>query len=438
MSKSISLGKDPVWKLFLNFSIPAVTGMIVTAMYSIVDGIFVGRGVGADGLAALNLGYPIVNFGAALSLMFGIGGATLISLNPKDKEFCNRCFSYIIVLNVTAYLLILLLVVFFNERIIRLMGANDNLLPMVKAYMYPCTAALGFLMISNSLNAVVRNDKAPAYAFISMVIGAVTNIFLDWLFIMKFGFGIFGAAAATGIGQLFSMLFLVKYFMKPGSRFKFSFENRIKIDIMKKIVAIGFPSFIMEFTVALITILFNISFMKYSGEMGVSAFCIVGYVFYIFRMLYNGMGQGIQPIVSYNYGEKKLDRVEDTFKIGHKISFGIAIVILIWVNFFGSSLIRLFNEDPELIKTAVHGLRLYASAIIFVGANFINISFLQSKDRAKAANILSVLRSTVFVLIGLLILPKFLGENGIWLALPFSDLLTFLTPLVLKRKTDIF
>ena len=104
-------------------------------------------------------------------------------------------------------------------------------------------------------------------------------------------------------------------------------------------------------------------------------FCIVGYVFYIFRMLYNGMGQGIQPIVSYNYGEKKLDRVEDTFRIGHKISFGIAIVILIWVNFFGSSLIRLFNEDPELIKTAVHGLRLYASAIIFVGANFINISF---------------------------------------------------------------
>ena len=150
------------------------------------------------------------------------------------------------------------------------------------------------------------------------------------------------------------------------------------------------------------------------------------------------MGQGIQPIVSYNYGENKLDRVEATYKIGHKISFGIAVVILIWVNFFGSSLIRLFNDDPELIKAAGHGLRLYASAIIFVGANFINISFLQSKDKSKAANILSVLRSTVIVLIGLLILPKFLGENGIWLALPFSDLMTFLSTLVLKKKTDIF
>lgn len=438
MSRSISLGKDPIGKLFLNFSIPAVTGMIVTAMYSIVDGIFVGRGVGAEGLAALNLGYPIINFGSALSLMFGIGGATLISLNPKDKEYCNRCFSYIIVLNVTAYLLILLMVVFFNERIIMLMGANENLLPLVKKYMYPCTAALGFLMIGNSLNAVIRNDKAPTYAFMSMIIGAVTNIFLDWLFIMKFGWGIFGAAAATGIGQLFSMLFLVRYFMRPGSRFKFYFENRIKLGVMKKIAAIGFPSFIMEFAVALITILFNISFMKYSGEIGVSAFCIVGYVFYIFRMLYNGLGQGIQPIVSYNYGEQKLERVESTYKIGHKVSFVIAIIILVWVNFFGKSLIRLFNNDPELLKLAGHGLSLYASAIIFVGANFINISFLQSKDRATAANILSVLRSTVFVVLGLLVLPRFLGENGVWLALPFSDLMTFLTTLVLKRKSNMF
>ena len=149
MAKSISLGKDSITKLFLNFSIPAVTGMIVTALYAIVDGVFVGRGVGAEGLAALNLGYPIINFGAALSLMFGIGGATLISLNPKDKEHCNRCFSYIIILNVTAYLLILLAVLVFNEKIIYLMGANDNLMPMVKKYMYPCTFALGFLMISN-------------------------------------------------------------------------------------------------------------------------------------------------------------------------------------------------------------------------------------------------------------------------------------------------
>ena len=438
MAKSISLGKDSIIKLFLNFSIPAVTGMIVTALYAIVDGAFVGRGVGAEGLAALNLGYPIINFGAALSLMFGIGGATLISLNPKDKEHCNRCFSYIIILNVTAYLLILLAVLLFNEKIIYLMGANDNLMPMVKKYMYPCTFALGFLMISNSLNAVVRNDKSPTYAFLSMVIGAITNIFLDWLFIMKFEWGIFGAAVATGIGQFASMLFLIHYFLKPGSRFKFYFENRIKFETLKKIWSIGFPSFIMEFAVALITILFNISFMKYSGEIGVSAFCIAGYVFYIFRMLYNGLGQGIQPIVSYNYGEGKFDRVKETYKIGHIVAFAIAVIILIWVNFFGDTIIKMFTEDSKLVEMSWHGLSLYSCAIIFVGANFIDISFLQSKDKSKAANILSVLRSTVFVVLGLIILPPLLGENGVWLAFPFSDFMTFICGLILKRKGDLF
>ena len=194
----------------------------------------------------------------------------------------------------------------------------------------------------------------------------------------------------------------------------------------------------MEFAVALITILFNISFMKYSGEMGVSAFCIAGYVFYIFRMLYNGLGQGIQPIVSYNYGEGKFDRVKETYKIGHIVAFAIAVIILIWVNFFGDTIIKMFTEDSKLVEMAWHGLSLYSCAIIFVGANFIDISFLQSKDKSKAANILSVLRSTIFVVLGLIILPPLLGENGVWLAFPFSDLMTFLCGLILKRKGDIF
>ncbi len=170
---------------------------------------------------------------------------------------------------------------------------------------------------------------------------------------------------------------------------KYSGEMGVSAFCIAGYVFYIFPSFIMEFAVALITILFNISFMKYSGEMGVSAFCIAGYVFYIFRMLYNGLGQGIQPIVSYNYGEQKFDRVKETYKIGHIVAFVIAIIILIWVNFFGNSVIKLFSEDGELVKMAWHGLSLYSCAIIFVGANFIDISFLQSKDKAKAANILS-------------------------------------------------
>lgn len=433
MSKAISLEKDSVGRLFLNFSIPAVTGMLVTAFYAIIDGVFIGQGVGADGLAAINIGYPIVNFGAALSLMFGVGGSTLISLYPNNKKIQNRCFSYIVTLNIASYIGIILLVLFFNEKLLYMMGSSEQLLSMVKAYIYPCTIGLGFLMLANSLNAVVRNDKSPTYAFIAMVIGAVTNIFLDWLFIMVFKWGIFGGAVATAIGQSFSMLFLIKYFLRFGCHFKYKFM-KVKLNVVSKILMIGFPSFIMEFAVALVTILFNLSFMKYSGELGVSSFCIVGYIFYIFRMLFSGLGQGIQPIISYNFGAKLKDRVKKTYRLGHRVSLVISIIILIWVVFFSKGLIRLFNDEPNLVSKASEGMILYTSAIIFMGANFINIAYLQSKGKANSANLLSILRSTVFVAIALFILPKIMGERGIWLALPVSDLLTYLTTIVLQRR----
>ncbi len=433
MSKSISLGKDSIGKLFLNFSIPAVTGMLVTAFYAIIDGVFIGQGVGADGLAAINIGYPIINFGAGLSLMFGVGGSTLISLYPKNKKIQNRCFSYIVTLNIISYIFIVLMVVIFNEKLLYLMGSSEQLLPMVKAYLYPCTVGVGFLMLANSLNAVVRNDKSPTYAFIAMVIGAVTNIFLDWLFIMVFKWGMFGGALATAIGQLFSMLFLIKYFFRFGCHFKYRFM-KLKLNILYKMLMIGFPSFIMEFAVALITILFNLSFMKYSGELGVSAFCVVGYIFYIFRMLFSGLGQGIQPIVSYNYGAKLTDRVKGIYNLGHRVSFVISTIILIWVVFFSRNLIVLFNNDIILREKASEGMILYTSAIIFMGANFINIAYLQSKGKANSANLLSILRSTVYVAITLFILPKIFGERGVWLALPASDLLTYLTTIILQKR----
>lgn len=436
MNKSLSLGKDSIGKLFFAFSVPAVTGMLVTAFYAIVDGIFIGRGVGADALAAVNIGYPIINFGAAMSLMFGIGGSTIISIHQRNKKIQNRCFSYIITLNVAAHIAIMLAVFLLNDRLFHLMGSSDELMPMVKAYTYPCTIGVGFMMLANSLNAVVRNDNSPTYAFISMVIGSVVNIFLDWLFIMVFHWGIFGGAIATAIGQLCSLLFLAKYFLRFGSSFKYTF-GKIKLKYLRKIMMIGFPSFIMEFAVAFITVLFNISFMEYSGELGVSAFCIVGYVFYIYRMLFTGLGQGIQPIVSFNFGEKMYDRVKGVYKLGQRVSLVLTTAVLLWVIFFSKNLIRLFNTDPVLVAKASHGMILYTCAIIFLGANFMDIAYLQAREESKMANLLSMLRSTIYVSIALFILPKLFGENGVWLALPASDIMTFLTTLLLKRAKVI-
>lgn len=433
MFKSIDLKNDPIPKLFLCFSIPSVTGMLINALYAIVDGIFIGRFVGADALAAITIGYPIINLGVALSFLFGMGGATVMSLHAKNLRLKNTCFSHLITLNVVAYIFLALLVFGFNDSLMILMGSNEELLPLVKEYLYTCTAALIFLMLSNSLNAVVRNDKAPTYAFISMVSGAVTNIFLDWLFIVIFDMGLFGGALATGIGQVVSFIILVSYFFRSGTKIKFRFE-KIRLPFFIKIVTVGFPSFTIEFAAAVTNTLLNKTFMAYSGPLGVSSYSIVTYICYMFRMVFSGFGQALQPIASFNYGIKEIQRVKQIFKIGHISALFISSALLLCVFTLGEWLIRMFTNDPTLIEMSCEGIILFSSALFFLGANFVNIAYLQAKGSTKLSNILSILRSVVFVLVAVVILPPLWGEAGIWLVLPASDLLTFITSCFLFKR----
>lgn len=433
MFKSIDLKNDSIPKLFLCFSIPSVTGMLINALYAIVDGIFIGRFVGADALAAITIGYPIINLGVALSFLFGMGGATVMSLHAKNLRLKNTCFSHLITLNVVAYIFLALLVFGFNDSLMILMGSNEKLLPLVKEYLYTCTVALVFLMLANSLNAVVRNDKAPTYAFISMVSGAVTNIFLDWLFIVIFDMGLFGGALATGIGQVVSFIILVSYFFRSGTKIKFRFE-KIRLPFFIKIVTVGFPSFTIEFAAAVTNTLLNKTFMAYSGPLGVSSYSIVTYICYMFRMVFSGFGQALQPIASFNYGIKEIERVKQIFKIGHISALCISSTLLLGVFTLGEWLIRMFTNDPPLIEMSCKGIILFSSALVFLGANFVNIAYLQAKGSTKLSNMLSILRSVVFVLVAVVILPPLWGEAGIWLVLPASDLFTFVTSCFLFKR----
>lgn len=420
------LDKDPINKLIFNFSFPAVTGMLVSALYVIVDGIFIGRGMGGRGLAAINIAYPVITLGVALSLMFGVGGATVISILQGEgkKEEVGKYLTHIILLNIISYLVILGGVFAFSDKIIYALGSSQGLFTLVKDYLLIGVAFNIFFMLSVSLNAVVRNDKAPAYAMFSMVLGAITNIVLDWLFIFEMGMGMKGAALATGIAQAVSFFYLVGHFFRKKCNIR---PSLVPLDIrfIGRIANNGFPSFVLEFAVAIVSISFNNVLMDYLGEIGISAFSIIAYIFYIFRMIFSGLAQGIQPIVSYNLGAKKWGRIKATFIQGHKIAFITAFFILVGVYFKGEALVSLFNDDKELIKIASRGLLLYSSAMIFLGANFINISYLQSMEKSFVANVLSFARSMVFVAIALLSLPKLIGSDGIWLSLPLADFMAF-------------
>lgn len=435
--RSIDLENDSISRLFFNFSFPAVMGMLISAFYVIVDGIFIGRGIGGDGLAAINLAYPIITLTIALSLMFGTGGATVISIKQGEGNLkeVNRYFSHMIILNVISYILICSLTLIFQDKIIFLLGSSEKLFYLTKAYLIPGVIFSIFFMLSISLNAVVRNNNSPNFAMASMGIGAIVNIVLDALFIIKFKWGMYGAAYATGIAQMASALFLLSYFFRKDCNIKFIKET-LNLQIIKRICSNGFSSFILEFAVAIITILFNSTLMILTGEIGVAAFSIIAYIFYVFRMIFNGLAQGIQPIISYNFGAKHRDRIKATLILGHKISLIVALSILSFVYFERNFIIEFFNGDVELIKLASRGLLIYSSAVIFLGANFINISYLQSMEKSTFANILSFGRSFVFIIIGIFTLPDFIGIDGVWLSLPFADFMTFITgaAVTLKKK----
>lgn len=420
------LEKDSINRLLFNFSFPAVTGMLISALYVIIDGIFIGKGMGGRGLAAINIAYPVITLGVALSLMFGVGGATVISVLQGEgrRDEAGRYLTHIIILNIISYVIITTGVLFNYRYIIELLGSSEGLFEMVRDYLLTGVVFNIFFMLSVSLNAVVRNDKAPTYAMFSMVLGAVTNIFLDWIFIFQMDMGMRGAALATGIAQGVSFFYLAGHFFRKKCTIR-PILTPIKLRCLLRIMNNGFPSFILEFAVAVVSISFNNVLMDYLGEIGVSAFSIIAYIFYIFRMIFSGLAQGIQPIVSYNFGAKKWVRVKATLIQGHKIAFITALMIIVGVYFKGEWMVELFNGDEELIKIASRGLLLYSSAMIFLGANFINISYLQSMERSLVANLLSLVRSMVFVVIGLVSLPNLIGVDGIWLSLPFADFMTF-------------
>ena len=429
------LDKDPISKLLFNFSFPAIMGMLISAFYMVVDGLFVGHGVGPDGLGSVNIAYPVIMLGTSASMMFGIGGSTIISVlkgsSGSQKEI-GQYLTNMILLCVITYIVIISATYAFYEPIIYGLGSNENLFPMVKDYLLTLVCFLIFFMLSIALNAVVRNDRAPTYAMSSMLVGAAVNISLDWLFIIEYEMGTHGAALATGIAQAASFLFLVGHFFRKKCTIRPAITGLIPGHV-KRIVSNGFPSFVMEYAFALVLIAFNNVLIVSMGEVGVSAFGAICYVFYVFIMIFTGLAQGLQPVVSYNVGAQHWARVKETQKRALQAACGIAGLILLLVMTNGDMMIAAFGGDAEIIAVGERGLMIYTSAIVFLGINFVNIAFMQAMERPRVSNILSILRSTVFVLLGLAVLPRLFGNDGIWMAMPFSDLMTFGVYLVIRH-----
>ena len=439
MSNSVSLTEGNLKKIFFKYLIPSVGGMLGTSLYVLGDTMIIGRGLGSEGLAALNLSIPIVNVFNGLGLLFGMGGATALSVDKGmgKTEGLNKIFTKSMLLAIIFGIVLTLIRVFYLDEFCRFLGAKGDIFYMSRDYLGVLMSFSIAFLINSSLMIFVRNDGAPKTAMTAMLAGSILNVILDYIFIFKFDMGMWGGALATCMAPLTGILILSTHFIKKNntiklSKIKLKDNNKARV---KRIFKNGLPSFIVECSAGIVIFAFNQSLLSISGEIGVSAYSIIANLSLIAAAIFTGVGQAIQPIVSVNYGAKKMDRIYETLRLGIITSLGLGIVFYFIGLLFPEALIGIFVADAtDLLSITKVGIRIYFLAFLLMGVNIVMTSYMQSQEQAKVSLTISLLRGLILIVALLAILPKFLGVNGVWWTLPLTELLTFTISLFVFTK----
>lgn len=447
MNKQKRLGEEPILKLLLSFSIPAIVGMVVNTLYNIIDRMYIGRieGIGPLALTGVGITMPIMTIILAFGMLVGIGTAARVSLklgeHNKDsaEEHLGNAFTLIIIISIAITILGLL----FLDPILGIFGASENTEIYARQYMQIIFVGTIVNMLSFGLNHSIRSDGSPKVAMLSMLIGAITNIILDPVFIFGFGMGVRGAAIATVISQILTTVWILQYFTVGKSIIKLKASNlKLKFPIIISIFSIGMSPFSMQLAASVVQVLANNSLKEYGGDLAIGAMTIISSVSMIFLMPIFGINQGSQPIIGYNYGAKQYDRVKETVKYG--VIAATIIVVIGWIITQSAPqiLIAIFNNDPELVGIATNGIKIYLFMMPFVGFQVVSSNYFQSIGKAKISMFLSLLRQVILLIPCILILPRIFELNGIWLSGAVCDgLSSFITGIIFlysvkKLKTE--
>lgn len=435
MKDSIDFSSMEISTLFRKLLIPTVLGMVFSAIFVITDGIFVGKGIGSDALAAVNITAPLFMITAGIGLMFGVGSSVVASihLSQGKRRVANINITQALVFSTLLILIMSALCFYYIEPLAKLLGSSDRLLPLAVEYMAWYLPFLVFYEILNIGMFCIRLDGSPTYAMMCNAIAAILNIILDYIFIFEFGWGIMGAAFATSLGTVVGGLMTLIYLLKFSRslhlcRIKLSIKSMmLTLRNVGYMIKLGSSAFISEASIACMMFLGNYVFIHYLGEDGVAAFSIACYFFPIIFMVYNAIAQSAQPIISYNFGAGQPDRVRKALHLAIRTALICGISFFIITVLCRQNIVSLFiDRSYAAFDIAVNGIPYFGIGFIFFAFNMIGIGYYQSVERGQRAMIITLLRGVVFMLIGFLVLPKILGVPGIWLAVPFAELLTML------------
>jgi len=435
MKETKELGTKPIGVLLAKFSIPAVIAMLVNAIYNVVDRIFIGQLVGEDALAALTIVFPIMMMTFAFAGLIGIGGSAMLAirLGEKDYKGASHVFgntvTYGVILNMILIVTMLLnldqILIFFEAK-----GAN---FVYAKSYLSIILYGMIFQMMGFMFSNFVRTEGKPILSMTAMIVAALTNIILDYVFIAILHMGVEGAALGTIIGQLIGFVIYMSFYLRGRSNIHLIIRDFIPdLKVLLSIVSIGFASFITTMGTSVAMLFINKSLENYGGTASITAMGAINSLYTFFIMPVMGITQGIQPIIGYNYGAKQMKRVYKTLRIGIIVGSTFSIIVFILMEIFAPVFVLLFLKDgSDTIDVAVVGLRIFIGMLPVLSINLMGVAFFQSIAMGGISMLLGMLRQFIFLIPMLYVLPKLFGLTGVWMATPISDALAVLITFII-------
>ncbi len=429
----MELGTERIRKLLMQYAVPAVVAMTASSLYNMVDSIFIGHGVGPLAISGLALTFPLMNLAAAFGSLVGVGAATLISmrLGQRDYATAQRVLGNVVMLNLLLGVGFGLVALLFLDPILYFFGASDATIGYAREYMTVILLGNVITHMYLGLNSVLRASGHPRKAMYATINTVVINTVLDPIFIYGFGWGIRGAAIATVLAQIISLVWQFRLLSDRSELIHFRRGiYRLRRRIVRDVLAIGMSPFLMNLTACFIVILINKGLKTYGGDLMIGAYGIVNRLAFVFVMIVMGVNQGMQPIAGYNFGAQQYDRVLRVLKLTIVCAVGITTAGFLVGEFAPRLAVSLFTSDEELIRLSVEGMRIVFVFFPIIGFQMVATNFFQSIGMAGKAIFMSLSRQLLFLMPGLIFLPRFFevstpwdGSWGVWCAMPLSDFL---------------
>ncbi|WP_338658530.1 MATE family efflux transporter [Paraclostridium sordellii] len=425
---------------FKQYVIPSVASMWVFSLYSMVDGAFVSRGVGSEALAAVNISTPYINTLFALSVLLSTGASTIVSmtLGKGDKKKASEYFTLNTVLLVIISIFITVISLLNLENIAIFLGATESTLPLVKGYLGNIILFVGFYLISYGLELLIKCDGYPHLSTIGVIIAAITNIVLDYIFVIQFKWGVEGAALATGIARILSVSFFISHFLRKRGKLRFC-KFKFDFSFIKRIIFIGIPDSMTEASLAVVILLFNQSILRLIGESALVSYSVICYVTTLVLTTMLGISQGLQPICSYYYGKEDDKSVLKLLDMSISYIKKSSIIAFLLVIIFANQIVAMFidKSDMSLFLYTVKTLRISSVAYLIMGYNVIISGFCVATGKAIHASIVSLGRGLVVITLSLIIMTFIFGGSGIWMATFVSEAIVLAISSIILRNNKL-